>query len=287
MSTSSRLVKISTASHVRDFSDNRFVYAVVSRRAHGLSVGVNLNPDGYCNFNCAYCEVNRAAPARPPLLDVEMMAAELELTLGLANSGGLEKLHQFQNAPIGLLKLRQVALSGDGEPTLCPQFLEAVGAVVHVRARRRFPFFKIVLLTNASGLDRPEVHAGLKLFTPQDEVWAKLDAGTQSYMNRVNQTDCSLKKILENIIMVAQQRPVIIQSFFPLLAGKEPAAEELFQYAQRLGELKRAGAQIPLVQIYSASRLAAQADCGHLPLNKLARIAQVVRDISGLKAEVF
>jgi wyosine [tRNA(Phe)-imidazoG37] synthetase (radical SAM superfamily) len=223
----------SASSQAREFLGNRFVYAVVSRRARGLSVGVNMNPDGRCNFNCAYCEVNRAAPAREKSLDVDAMAEELQRTLMLAGSGELGNFDCYRNTPAGLLELRQVALSGDGEPTLGPDFLEAVRAVVHVRALGRFPFFKIVLLTNASGLDLREVQDGLKLFTPQDEIWAKLDAGTQGCMNEVNRPDCPLEKILANILLIARQRPVVIQSLFPLLDRGEPPAEEVFQFAQR------------------------------------------------------
>jgi wyosine [tRNA(Phe)-imidazoG37] synthetase (radical SAM superfamily) len=271
----------------RQFMGNRFVYTVVSPRARGLSVGVNLNPDKRCNFDCAYCEVTRASSAPEKVLDVEVMAEELQRTLELVYSGALGKFDCYRNTPADLLKLRHVALSGDGEPTLCPDFLEAVRAVVHVRARGRFPFFKIVLLTNATGLDLREVQDGLKLFTQQDEVWAKLDAGTQGYMEKVNHPLCWLDKILANILLVARQRPVIIQSLFPMLDDQEPSAEEFFQYAQRLCDLKRAGAQISLIQIYSATRPAAHSKCGHLPLKTLARIAQYVRDVSGLKAEVF
>ena len=271
----------------RQFMGNRFVYAVVSPRARGLSIGVNINPDRLCNFDCEYCEVNRAAPALEKSLDVDVMVEELQRTLALALSGEVEKLHFFGGTPSDLLKLRHVTLSGDGEPTLCPDFLEAVRAVVHVRARGQFPFFKIVLVTNASGLDLRQVQDGLQLFTQRDEIWAKLDAGTQDYMNAVNHPDCTLEKILENILLVARQRPVIIQSLFPLLDDKEPHAEEFFQYAQRLNDLKRAGAQIPLVQIYSATRPSAHSKCGHLPLKALARIAQYVHEVSGLKTEVF
>jgi wyosine [tRNA(Phe)-imidazoG37] synthetase (radical SAM superfamily) len=271
----------------RQFLGNRFVYAVVSARARGLSIGVNMNPDKLCNFDCVYCEVNRTAPALEKSLDVEVMAAELQRTLALAYSGELRNLPCYRNTPADLLEVRHVALSGDGEPTLCPNFLEAVRAVVHVRAQGRFPFFKIVLLTNASGLDLRQVQDGLKLFTPQDEIWAKLEVGTQHYMENVNHSDCPLDKILENILLVARQRPVIIQSLFPMLNHKEPSAEEFYQYAQRLCDLKRAGAQIPLVQIYSATRPSAHSYCGHLPLKTLSRIAQYVREVSGLKTEVF
>ncbi|HEV2330332.1 MAG TPA: radical SAM protein [Verrucomicrobiae bacterium] len=271
----------------REFLGNRFVYAVVSPRASGLSIGVNMNPDKRCNFDCEYCEANRLLPAREQILDVDVMANELQRTLELAGSGGLKALPCYANVPSELLKLRHVALSGDGEPTLCPNFLDAVRAVVHVRALGRFPFFKVVLLTNATGLDLRDVQDGLKLLTLRDEIWAKLDAGTQAYMDRVNHPDCPLEKILENILSVARQRPVVIQSLFLLLDREGPSAEEIEQYAVRLRDLKNAGANISLVQIYSATRPMANSSCEHLPLRDLARIARCVREVSGLRAEVF
>ena len=271
----------------REFLNNRFLYLVISPRARGLSIGVNLNPDKHCNFDCPYCEVNRSLPAGEQALDVDVMAAELQATLALASDGRLRELSCYRNLPDELLKLRHVTLSGDGEPTLCPNFVEAVHAVIHVRALRKFPFFKIVLITNATGLDLPQVQQGLRFFTAQDEIWAKLDGGTQVYLNRVNRPDCSLEKVLANILLTARRRPVVIQSLFPLLNGQEPQAEEVDQYAQRLKELKENGAQIALVQIYSATRPTPHSECGHLPLKSLSRIAQAVRHATGLKAEVF
>jgi wyosine [tRNA(Phe)-imidazoG37] synthetase (radical SAM superfamily) len=272
----------------RQFMDNRFVYAVVSSRARGLSLGVNMNPDKRCNFDCWYCEVDRTVPPLEKSLDVKVMASELQRMLATVASGALGNLQPYCNTPPELLELRHVALSGDGEPTLCPNFLDAVRTVAHVRALGRFPFFKIVLITNATGLDLPQVQEGLKLFTQQDEIWAKLEAGTQRYMEEVNRPDCRLDKILENILLVARQRPVIIQSLFQMLNHEEePSDWEIQQYAQRLNELKQAGAQIPLVQIYSATRPSAQSKCGHLPLKSLAHIAHRVHEVSGLKAEVF
>jgi wyosine [tRNA(Phe)-imidazoG37] synthetase (radical SAM superfamily) len=271
----------------RDYLGGRFVYAVVSPRARGLSLGVNLNPDKACDFDCAYCEVNRLEPAKEIKLDLTGMAAELEQALELVQSGTIRQRPSYRNLPDELLALRHVALSGDGEPTLCPDFLEAVETVVHLRARGLFPFFKLILITNASGLDRPAVEEGLRLFTARDEIWAKLDAGTQEYMNRVNRSDRSIEKILANILAVAQRRPVVIQSLFPSLYGAEPPPGEIEAYARRLKELKEAGAQISRVQIYSATRPTPHSECGHLPLRSLSRIAQRVRDVAGLEAEVF
>ena len=59
----------------RDFLDNRLVYLVVSARARGLSVGVNMNPDKNCNFSCVYCEVPPDGKAPEERLNVDEMAA--------------------------------------------------------------------------------------------------------------------------------------------------------------------------------------------------------------------
>jgi wyosine [tRNA(Phe)-imidazoG37] synthetase (radical SAM superfamily) len=272
----------------RDFLDNRFVYTVVSPRAHGLSVGVNMNPDKLCNFDCLYCEVDRSTRSTETKLEVPVMAAELRRTLAQIMQGKLRERPWYQHLPDELLKLRHVTLSGDGEPTLAPNFAEVVEAVVHVRALGEFSFFKIVLLTNAVGLDQPHIQEGLKHLTKSDEIWAKLDAGTEQYLHKLARPEnVTLEKVLSNILLVARQRPVVIQSLFPAINGEEPPLLEIEEYAHRLRELREAGARISLVQIYSATRPMKRPECGHLPLKMLSHIAQSVRQIAGLKAEVF
>jgi wyosine [tRNA(Phe)-imidazoG37] synthetase (radical SAM superfamily) len=271
----------------RDFLGHRFVYVVISSRARGLSAGVNLNPNRECNFNCMYCEVDRYSPPNNFALDLDVMSVELQNTVDLVTSNRLRFRPAYANLSDELLRLRHLALSGDGEPTLCPQFGQAVETVVHVRATSSLGFFKIVLITNASNLDAAEVQDGLRLLTRRDEIWVKLDAGTQAYMERVNNANVCIEKILSNILLVARQRPVIIQSLFPALDGHGPSDEEIARYAQRLLTLKQAGAQIALVQIYSAARPTPSSTCGHLPLPRLSQIARAVRGVTGLNAEVF
>jgi wyosine [tRNA(Phe)-imidazoG37] synthetase (radical SAM superfamily) len=271
----------------RDFLGNRFVYVVISSRARGLSIGLNLSTDMACNFDCLYCEVDRGHPPLERELDIPVMVTELERTLFLAGSGGIRELPGFNRLNEDLLKLRHVAFSGDGEPTLCPKFEEAVQAVTHVRARKTFPFFKLALITNGSGLDLPAVQEGLRYFTSEDEIWIKLDAGSQTYMDRVNRTKVSLGKIMDNIHLIGHRRPVVIQSLFPMIAGQEPDPSEVDQYVQRLRELKDSGAMISLVQVYSASRPTRHPECGHIPLPALARICRRIKAETGLKAEMF
>lgn len=269
----------------RDWLGNRFVYAVISSRAGGLSLGVNMNPDRRCNFDCSYCEVDRRSVSSERQLLVDVMAAELHRTLLTVRSGHLRSRPWYASLPAELVQLRHVALSGDGEPTLSPNFVEAVQAVARLRALGGF--FKIVLLTNGTGLDQPEVLRGLEILTKSDEIWIKLDGGTQAFVDKVNRPNVPLEKILANILLIGRQRPIVIQSLFPAIHGDEPPFEEIQEYAQRLKELKLGGAQVSLVQIYSAARPGVHAEWGHLPLRVLSQIAQTVRQVSGLRTEVF
>ena len=148
-------------------------------------------------------------------------------------------------------------------------------------------FFKLVLITAGTGLDLPGVQYSLRRLTKEDEVWIELDGGTQAYLNKVSRTNVSLEKILSNILLLSRQRQVVIQSLFMAIHGEGPAIEEIEQYAQRLLELKNAGARISLVQIHSGNRLVVDPHFGYLPLKFLSQIAQTVRQTTGLKVEVF
>jgi wyosine [tRNA(Phe)-imidazoG37] synthetase (radical SAM superfamily) len=271
----------------RNFLGNRFIYVVISQRARGLLIGVNMNPDQTCNFKCVYCEVSRGQAPSTRQLDVKEMAGELKRTLTMFQEGGIQKLPEYRTVPEELFQLRMVALSGDGEPTLCPVFADVVQELVHLRAQGQQPFFKLVLITNASGLHLPTVQSGLQWFTAQDEIWAKLDAGTQAYMNRVNRTNVPLNHILGNLMAVGRQRPIVIQSLFPLLEDREPPNDEIQHYVQHLSALKAGGAQIAKVQVYSAHRPTRQPGCRHLSLRCLSQISQQIRSQTGLEAEVF
>jgi wyosine [tRNA(Phe)-imidazoG37] synthetase (radical SAM superfamily) len=282
----------------RSFFGNRFVYAVISQRASGLSIGVNLNSDQFCNFDCIYCEINRQGnngrAEANKRVDADALGRELQEMLDRAFSGKMRELPGYERIPEELLNLREVALSGDGEPSLCPNFAEVVETVVHLRALRLFPFFKVVLITNATGLHLSEVQRGLRLFTPKDQIWAKLETGSEAAFQEINRpslppidSDASMEHVMRNILAIGQQRPVVIQSLFPAIDGKGATAQEIDAYVQRLQYLKEAGAQISLVQVYSAHRVATNPRCSHLPLKSLSDIARRIREVTGLRAEVF
>jgi len=271
----------------REFFNQRFVYCLISKRGGGMSIGINLTPDQRCNFDCVYCEIDRSAKRHASQhVDLAVMTAELQHTLNLVNSRRIQELG-YQSMPAELLELKEVALSGNGEPTLCPNFSKVVESIIRLRAQEKVPFFKIVLFTNCSGLHFPEVQAGLRRLTPRDEVWAKLDAGTQKYSDKINRSEVRMTHSLKNILNLARERPVIIQSLFALIDGLVPPEMEIQRYAERLRRLKEEGANIPLVQIYSAHRQAMNSSVAHLPLRTLSKIASRVSEVSGLKTEVF
>jgi wyosine [tRNA(Phe)-imidazoG37] synthetase (radical SAM superfamily) len=275
----------STFGEPRCFLGHRLVYLAISQRAHGLTVGINLNPGRECNFNCVYCEVRRNRISQAKGVNLKTLDLALRSALEHAMQGDLTSVPAFQTVPRELMHFQGVAVSGDGEPTLCPNFSAALQILVHLRSV--IPFFKIVVMTNGSGLHLPPVQEGFQRLAMTDEVWVKLDAGTQEYMNTINRTSVPLSRILENLLLLGRQRPLVIQSLFPCLHEQEPPPDEIDQYVQRLADLRDAGAAIQRVLLCSAHQPTAVEGCGHLPLQALAQIARKIKANAGLEAEVF
>src|SRR6187431_2747617 len=136
--------------HPRRFEDNRFVYPVLSRRSEGISVGVNLNPDKVCNFDCIYCQVDRTTQSETKFVGTEQLLTELEDTLRLAGSGELFEHEKFRGTPPQLRRLNDIAFSGDGEPTTYRNFDEVISRVAQFKRARGLADVKMVLITNAT-----------------------------------------------------------------------------------------------------------------------------------------
>jgi len=268
--------------HSRELDQNRYVYAVVSRRARGLSIGVNLNTDKVCNFDCPYCQVDRTTPGGPSEVDVARLTRELESLLQRVASGHIWEEKPFDSVAPELRGLADVAFSGDGEPTTPPEFPAAAQAAREVLDRRRLGI-PLRLITNATMFDRPRVRAALRFF---DELWCKLDAGTEEYFHLVDGTRLPFAKVLTNLTDVARERPIVIQSMFLRFAGVPPSAAEIDAYVGRLRDILAAGGRIALVQVYSVARRPADTRCEPLPQGALETIAARVRAL-GLAAEVF
>lgn len=275
-------------SHSRDWRDNLFVYPVISRRSRGLSIGVNLNPDAACNFDCVYCQVDRTRP--PRVRDVEPMVLKEELVgmIDEAASGRLFEDPAFCDVPTPLRRINDIAFSGDGEPTACPVFAECVRIAADARRARALDDVKLVLITDACYLTRPAVATGLRVLDENNgEIWAKLDAGTEEYYRLVNRPNYPLRHVMDNIIAAARERPVVIQSLFMRLHGEPPQYAELEAFCDRLNEIKSAGGIVKLVQVYTVSRPPAEGFVEPLSDGDVDRIADLVRSRCGVAAEAF
>ena len=267
--------------HRRDLDTNRYVYAVVSRRARGLSIGVNLNPDKVCNFDCPYCQVDRTTPGGPSRIDVTALVSELELLLDRAR-GDLWTLPPFDSVAQEFRRLADIAFAGDGEPTTPPEFPAAARAVRELRDRLA-PGVPLRLLTNATLFHKQSVRAGLAEF---DELWCKLDAGSEAYFQVVDGTRLPFRRILDNLLLVARERPIVIQAMLLTKDGLGPDDAEIAAWVERMREIVAAGGRIDHVQVYTVARKPADARIGPLAPERLEAIAAAAR-AAGLQASVY
>lgn len=273
------------ASHSRRWREFVYVYPVISRRARGLSIGINLNPDAGCNFDCVYCCADRTV--QRPVRNLDLTVLESELRHLVETRDKLFDEPEFREVPPELRRLNDLAFSGDGEPTAVPSFPEAVRIAVAVRRDFALDDAKIIVITNASFLTRPAVAEALALLDKHNgEIWAKLDAGTEDYFRLVNRAGIPLQQVLDNILAAARVRPVVVQSLFVRVMNRPPPPEEIAAFAGRLRWLLDRGAAISLVQVYTVARRPAEAFVAPLMPAELEAIADAVRP-TGLPVAVF
>jgi len=286
--------------HARTYDGNRFVYPVLSRRSKGISIGVNLNPDKVCNFDCIYCQVDRRSEAETTFVETDALFAELEGMMQFVGSGEIFADLKFANVPPELRRWNDIAFSGDGEPTTHRNFDEIVERTAELKRRyltepRDFRKslgserdVKLVLITNASMFHRPHVQRALEILDENNgEIWAKLDAGTDEYYQLIERTKIPFRQILDNITAAAKLRSLVIQSLFMRVHGDPPTDAEIAAFCDRLNEITAAGGQIKLVQIYTVARQPAESFVSHLSKDAVDAIAATVESQTELNVERY
>ncbi|MGC9455670.1 MAG: radical SAM protein [Phycisphaerae bacterium] len=269
-----------TRDHRRQWRDCLYVYPVISRRSKGLSIGVNLNPDKRCNFGCIYCQINRRIRRELSHVELPVLRDELSLAMREASTGRLWSEPRFSVTPAELRRINDIALSGDGEPTCLANFDHAVQVAADVKEAHGADDVKIVVITNATRLRDPQVRRALPVLDANNgEIWAKLDAGTEEFFQRVNRPagGVTLAEVVENIKSVAVDRPVVIQSLFFRFDGEPPAESQLHAYCDRLSEIVSAGGRIKLIQVHTVARPPAEASVAALSDAELDAVAARVR----------
>jgi wyosine [tRNA(Phe)-imidazoG37] synthetase (radical SAM superfamily) len=248
--------------HDRDAAGLAYVYPVVSRRAGGVSVGVNLNPNNACNWRCIYCQVPDLKRGGPPPIDLARLEAELRGMLASIVEGDF----LMREVPDGMRRLNDVAISGNGEPTSAAEFPQAVELIGGVLADFGLVGkIKLVLITNGSLAHRFRVQAGLRTMGRLGgEVWFKLDRATRAGLRRVNGTETDPEFHFRRLKAVAALCPTWLQTCLFTWDGKPPDTGEIAAYLDLLGRAREEIPGLRGVLLYGLARPSMQAEASRL-----------------------
>ncbi len=242
------------------------IYGPILSRRLGRSLGINLLPPNrkVCSFDCIYCQYSTTDdlvlhPTRSTLPKPPEVFAAVEAALKKPRS------------------IDYLTISGNGEPTIHPDFPEIVRGVKAIKDRLR-PEAKLAVLSNSSRVTDPEVAAALRLF---DAPIMKLDAGDQETFSRINQPASGLQ--IDEIVAGLQRLPILfIQSV--LINGEitNVRGEAFERWAERLATLHPR-----IVQIYSTERPTAQNEVICVSPEKLQSIATKLNNRYALNVHAY
>jgi wyosine [tRNA(Phe)-imidazoG37] synthetase (radical SAM superfamily) len=289
-----RTAPLTPHNHDRDNAGMTYVYPVVSRRAGGVSVGVNLNPNNACNWACIYCQVPNLTHGTAPDIDLAQLEAELRAMLTDILHGDFMQTR----VPDGARRLNDIALSGNGEPTSArafPQVIELIGRVmaefglVGPGGNPERKTAKLVLITNGSLADRPRVQDGLrKMAALNGEVWFKFDSATSAGMRAINQTRVAPDKQFERLGTTARLCPTWLQTCVFALDGTPPSAAEQDAYLAAVARIRQQQIPVQGVLLYGLARPSMQPQASRLsalPAEWLDAFAERIRQ-AGLPVKV-
>jgi wyosine [tRNA(Phe)-imidazoG37] synthetase (radical SAM superfamily) len=266
--------------HSRDSAGLRYVYPVLSRRANGVSVGINLNPNNACNWRCIYCQVPDLVRGGPPPLDLGLLERELAGFLDQVTRGDFS----WQGAAAGR-RLVDVAFSGNGEPTSAREFPAAVAVVCRLLEQRQLArTVPVRLITNGSLLDRRAVQAGIADIGRADgEVWFKVDAATAAGLARINGTRSDPDRVARRLETCAGLARTWVQTCVFRHDGNQPATAECHAYIELLRPLAR---RLAGVHLYGLARPSMQPEAQRLSRLDSEWLEGFARRLRGLGFEV-
>ena len=269
---------LTTDDHSRDSAGLRYVYPVVSRRAGGVSVGINLNPNNACNWACVYCQVEGLTRGGPPPIDLVLLEHELTGFLEAAIDGD----YLLRHVPPEARRLMDVAFSGNGEPTSASEFAAAVDCVGRVVGRLA-PGLPVRLITNGSLVHRPAVQAGLtQLAELGGEVWFKLDRALAAEIAQVNEIPGSPEKAARNLEICANLVRTWVQTCWFAIDGKAPSTDSADAYCNLLRPVAGKLAGVHLYGLARPSMQPAAPRLTALPVAAMQQFAAQIEKETGL-----
>ena len=240
-------MKLVVTNHNRDIFKTRYVYPVVSRRAGGLSLGINLNTNNACNWQCIYCEVPNLTRGKPDPIDLNLLRVELQDWLKNLVEGDFIEKHTDPGT-----RFKDIALSGNGEPTACKEFKSVLRIIEEEFTACKCPTdIKIRLITNGSYLSEKEVQDAWQEMPLEKEIWFKIDSAntlTIQQLNQVNLTQNQIKKNLESALSVSS---TVIQTCLTKINGQLPQESEICEYVNLLKPYEK---KIKSIHLYSLAR---------------------------------
>lgn len=266
---------LTTTDHNRDVVGLKYVYPVISRRAGGVSVGINLNVNNACNWRCIYCNVPNLTRGSPPPIELSVLERELRGFLDDLLHGDF--MQRYVNEADR--QLQDIAFSGNGEPTSAKEFPQVLVLVEQVL--RDFDLLgkiKVRLITNGSLMDKPSVLESMKhLARLNGEVWFKVDGGSKVAISRVNDVTLNPESHLQRLRQCAIVCPTFVQTCMFGLDGSPPSELEISDYLTLVEQAKDV---IKGVHLYGLARRSEQVEVerlSRLPAAWLEAIAQRIR----------
>lgn len=278
---------LTTSDHSRTSAGLTYVYPVLSRRSGGLSIGINLNPNNACNWRCIYCQVPGLQRGAAPAVDLDLLRSELSHLLDDVLHGGFyRRFHVAEEQQA----IRDIAISGNGEPTSAADFPDVIEVIAEVAAQFGLGgSIKRVLITNGSLMGRPAVQQGLVRWAEQGgELWFKIDRVTPAGLTRINQVRYTSARLARNLEIAARCCPTWVQSCLFAIDGQPPEETELRAYLDFIEERLHSGLPLRGVLVYGLARPSLQPEAPRLsalPRAWMEHFAERIRQL-GLTADV-
>ena len=263
---------LSIHDHSRELSGLKYIYSVVSRRAGGLSIGINLNVNNACNWQCIYCEIPNLTRGSPPPIELDVLENELRFFLHEIIHGD----YMEKNVAIEDRHLKDIAFSGNGEPTSAEEFPQVI--LIVKKILQEFDLLhkiKIRLITNGSLMHQASVLKSIEMLEEiNGEVWFKVDAATEETIKTINQVNLKPNQILERLLNTANICPTFVQTCIFMIDGKSPDEKDIDAYIELINKAKK---NIKGVHLYGLARPSLQPrakDLGRISEEELQNIAK-------------
>ena len=267
---------LTITNHDRNIFQGKYIYPVVSRRAGGLSLGINLNTNNACNWQCIYCEVPNLVRGKPEPINLQELESELDYWLDqIINKSFLSQYTKSRT------EFKDIAFSGNGEPTASKQFKDVIGILIKkINEYKLDKKIIIRLITNGSYMANPVIQESLSLISNFNrEIWFKIDGVKELDIQTVNQVNLSLATIKKNLEAALNNGPTVIQTCFFKLNEKLPSLESLGAY---INFLKLYENKVKGIHLYSLARLSEQPS-----QNKLTRLTKSELEVIASKIKVL